>query len=288
MHDLRERLNLLGVGVQLSCDQLRDRGHRQWPQHDACTGQRLLAAQHLQHSPFALEGLRLRLAIRQDQHQMPGLPVDEGLQKRQRRIVCPLHVIHEQHQGASRLGEDFQYIQQGAVGALERMSGRHVRQLSCDPDDQLGLGRQFHQKPAPPLKPFDQLLAQRLQLQSRLAQQLGHQRLEDFCQGCKWNFLLQQIALAAGPVAWRQGPDTLMYQRRLSGARRATDQQDPSNAIAAHLIHQLDQLRAFGLSTKQHIAAGRGRQHIESAQAERVDTLIFQPLLLAPGQIDGH
>ncbi|MNC45944.1 hypothetical protein D3C75_949370 [compost metagenome] len=79
-----------------------------------------------------------------------------------------------------------------------------------------------------------------------------------------------------------------MYQRRLSGARRATDQQDPSNAIAAHLIHQLDQLRAFGLSTEQHIAAGRGRQHIESAQAERVDTLIFQPLLLAPGQIDGH
>ncbi|MCY1463531.1 hypothetical protein D9M71_814380 [compost metagenome] len=53
-------------------------------------------------------------------------------------------------------------------------------------------------------------------------------------------------------------------------------------------MHQLDQLRAFGLSTEQHIAAGRGRQRIESAQAERVDTLMFQPLVLAPSQIRGH
>lgn len=171
---------------------------------------------------------------------------------------------------------------------VERISGRHIWQFGRDTDDQLGLGRQIHQEPAPSLESFDQLLARGLKLQSRLAEQLGHQRPEDFRQWRIRSFLLQQIALAAGPIARSHGPDTLMDQRRLTGTWRTRDQQDSGDAIAAHLSHLLDQLQAFSLPTEQGIIADHGRCRIEAAQAERIDTPVLQPLLLAPDKIRGH
>ena len=61
-----------------------------------------------------------------------------------------------------------------------------------------------------------------------------------------------------------------------------------ADAIAAHLTYLLDQLRTFSLSAEQNITAGHRRQRIEGAQPKSIDALIFQPLLLAPGQIRGH